>query len=45
MLVKDYRGQNAEQAIWKCDAALMAQITAVLKQAAIAAERGPAAAR
>jgi hypothetical protein len=35
MLVKDYRGKNAEQEIWKFDAALVAQIKDVLKQAAI----------
>jgi hypothetical protein len=35
MLVNDYRGKNAEQAIWKFDAALVAQINDVLKQAAI----------
>lgn len=26
MLVKDYRGKNAEQMIWKFDGALVAQI-------------------
>ena len=35
MLVKDYRGKNAEQEIWKFDASLVAQICDVLKQAAI----------
>jgi hypothetical protein len=35
MLVKDYRGKNAEQDIWKFDASLVAQINDVLKQAAI----------
>ena len=35
MLVKDYRGKNAEQEIWKFDSALVAQINDVLKQAAI----------
>jgi len=35
LLVKDYRGKNAEQEIWKFDAALVAQIQDVLKQAAI----------
>src|ERR1700675_4333217 len=35
MLVKDYRGKNAEQEIWKFDASLVAQINDVLKQAAI----------
>jgi hypothetical protein len=35
MLVKDYRGKNAEQEIWKLDAALVTQINATLKQAAI----------
>jgi phage terminase small subunit len=35
MLVKDYLGKNAEQEIWKLDAALVSQINATLKQAAI----------
>src|ERR1039457_3326211 len=35
MLVKDYRGKNAEQEIWKLDAAPVTQINATLKQAAI----------
>ena len=35
MLVKDYRGKNAEQEIWKLDAALLSQINATMKQAAI----------
>jgi hypothetical protein len=35
MVMKDYRGQNAEQEIWKFDASLVAQICDVLKQAAI----------
>jgi hypothetical protein len=35
MLVKDYRGKNAEQEIWKFDASLVEQINEVLKQAAI----------
>ena len=35
MLVKDYRGKNAEQETWKFDAALMVQINATMKQAAI----------
>ena len=35
MLVKDYRGKNAEQEIWKFDASLVVQICDVLKQAAI----------
>jgi hypothetical protein len=35
MLVKDNRGNNAEQEIWKFDAALEAQIKDTLKQAAI----------
>ena len=35
MLVKDYRGKNAEQETWKFDAALEAQINATMKQAAI----------
>ena len=34
-LVKDYRGTNTEQEIWKFDAALVAQICDMLKQAAI----------
>jgi hypothetical protein len=35
MLVKDYRGKNAEQVIWKFDAALESKIFEALKQAAI----------
>ena len=35
MLVKDYRGKNAEQEIWKFDAALVEKFAHVLKQAAI----------
>ena len=35
MLVKDYRGKNAEQEIWKFDGALVTKILDVLKQAAI----------
>ena len=35
MLVKDYRGKNTEQEIWKFDAALVAQTCDVLEQAAI----------
>src|ERR1039457_734688 len=35
MLVKDYRGKNAEREIWKLDAALVRQINATMKQAAI----------
>jgi hypothetical protein len=35
MLVKDYRGKNAGQEIWKFDAGLEAQIKDTLKQAAI----------
>ena len=35
MLVKDYRGKNAEQEIWKFDGALEAKIFEALKQAAI----------
>ncbi|MGO9257915.1 MAG: hypothetical protein ACLQU1_16620 [Bryobacteraceae bacterium] len=35
LLVKDYRGKNAEREVWKFDAALVAQINQVLKQAAI----------
>jgi hypothetical protein len=31
MLVKDYRGKNAEQEIWTFDAVLVAQINDVLK--------------
>jgi hypothetical protein len=35
MLVKDYRGKNAEQEMWRFDASLVTQINATLKQAAI----------
>ena len=35
LLVKDYRGKNAEQEIWRFDAALVVQINATMKQAAI----------
>jgi phage terminase small subunit len=35
MLMKDYRGKNAEQEIWKFDTALVSQINATMKQAAI----------
>jgi hypothetical protein len=35
MLVKDYRGKNAEQEIWKFDAALVSAINDTLMQAAI----------
>jgi uncharacterized protein YeaC (DUF1315 family) len=35
MLVKEYRGKNGQQEIWKFDAALVTQINATLKQAAI----------
>jgi hypothetical protein len=35
LLVKDYRGKNAEKEIWKFDVALVSQINHVLKQAAI----------
>ncbi len=35
MLVKDFRGKNAEQEIWKFDAALVEKFANVLKQAAI----------
>ena len=35
MLVKDYRGKNAEQEIWKFDGGLVAKILDTLKQAAI----------
>jgi hypothetical protein len=34
MLVKNYRGKNAEQEIWKFDAALVSTINDTLKQAA-----------
>ncbi len=33
MLVKDYRGKNAEQEIWKFDGALVSQIKDTSKQA------------
>jgi hypothetical protein len=35
MLVKEYRGKNGQQEIWKFDAALVSQINATLKQVAI----------
>ena len=35
LLMKDYPGKNAEQVIWKFDAALEARIADNLKQAAI----------
>src|ERR1039457_2626218 len=35
MLVKEYRGKNGQQEIWKFDAALVAQTNATLKQVAI----------
>ena len=35
LLMKDYRGKNAEQVVWKFDAALEARIADNLKQAAI----------
>ena len=35
MLVKDYRGKDANQIVWKFDGGLMAQINYTLKQAAI----------
>jgi hypothetical protein len=35
MLVKDYRGKEANQMVWKFDAALVAQINDTLKQAAM----------
>ena len=35
MLVKDYRGKDANQEIWKFDGALVAKIADLLKQAAI----------
>jgi len=35
MLVRDFRGKNAEQEIWKFDGALVSQINDTLKQAAI----------
>ena len=34
-LVRDFRGKNAEQEIWKFDGALVAEINDTLKQAAI----------
>jgi phage terminase small subunit len=34
-LAKDYRGKLADQVVWKFDAALVTQIAAVMKQAAI----------
>jgi hypothetical protein len=33
MLVRDFRGKNAEQEIWKFDGALVAQINDTLRQA------------
>ena len=33
--IGDYRGKDAEQEIWKLDAALLSQINATMKQAAI----------
>ena len=41
MLMKDFRGKNAEQVVWKFDAALEAKIMEALKQAAI--EKGSGA--
>jgi hypothetical protein len=35
LLVKDYRGKNAEKEVWKFDASLLAQMNDTLKQAAI----------
>ena len=35
LLVKDYRGKNAEREIWKFDAGLMSPINHTMKQAAI----------
>lgn len=35
LLIKDYRGKNAEQEIWKFDAALVSRFCDTLKQAAI----------
>ena len=35
MLVRDYRGKNAEREIYRFDAPLVAQINDILKQAAI----------
>src|SRR5664279_2472092 len=35
MLVKEYRGKNGQQEIWKFDASLVAQTNATLKQVAI----------
>ena len=34
-LAKDYRGKLADQVVWRFDAALVTQIAAVMKQAAI----------
>ena len=34
-LMKDFRGKNAEQVVWKFDAALEAKLMEALKQAAI----------
>ena len=35
LLMKDYRGKNAEQVIWKFDASLESKLFECLKQAAI----------
>jgi Terminase small subunit len=35
LLVRDYRGKNAEKEVWRFDAPLMSQLNDVLKQAAI----------
>jgi hypothetical protein len=35
MLMKDFRGKNAEQVVWKFDAALESKLMEALKQAAI----------
>jgi hypothetical protein len=45
MLVKDYRGKNAEQEIWKFDAALVEKFANVLKQAPSKKASGPRSAR
>ena len=35
MLMRDYRGKNAEKVIWRFDAALVSQMNDAMKQAAI----------
>jgi hypothetical protein len=35
LMMKDYRGKNSEKEIWKFDAALVSEMSEVLKQAAI----------